>query len=353
MAWSISGLQGLVVAVLVVGLAGMQSFARTSPSEAGEPFVAVDAAVQNAKLGPGVNVLGYDPVWREPSTARFTPQHFQLVRKAGFGHVRLVVHSFDFIDAEGKLDPQWLATLDGYVKAALDQGLNVILDDHDFSACGKDAVICRTKLAAFWSAIAPRYKDAPNRLLFEILNEPHGAITPVLWNQMLVEMLAIIRTTNPTRNVVIGPANWNGLESLPLLLLPDGDRHIIVTFHYYQPMAFTHQGAAFAGPSFENRTGVVWGTPEETKFLNDKFDLVKQWSVTQDRPIYLGEFGVYDRAAMSERVKWTKAVVAAANTRGFSWAWWQFDPDFVLWDFSKPGWVKPLLKALIPSAKTD
>jgi endoglucanase len=42
-------------------------------------------------------------------------------------------------------------------------------------------------------------------------------------------------------------------------------------------------------------------------------------------------------------------VVRAAELRGFSWAWWQFDGDFVLWDFSKPGWVEPILNALIPS----
>jgi endoglucanase len=185
-----------------------------------EPFTAIDAATQNQALGRGVNVLGYDPLWQTPAKARFTPSHFKLIHDAGFQHVRIVLFSFDFIDAQGKIDPQWLATLDTMVKAALDQGLTVILDEHDFLLCAKDVGLCKTKLHAFWSQIAPRYKDAPNRVLFEILNEPNGALTDELWNGLLRDTLALIRTTNPERNVIIGGSHWNGFDSLQTLALP-------------------------------------------------------------------------------------------------------------------------------------
>ena len=344
-------LKGTAFAAILIGVTGCQSVPAVEQSSAplfGEAFTPVDAAAQNAAMGAGVNVLGYDPVWREPGNARFVPEHFRIIREAGFKNVRVVLQSFDFIDRAGKLDPRWLATLDGFVKAALDQGLTVILDEHDFNLCAEDPGVCRTKVNAFWTQIAPHYKDAPNRLIFELLNEPHGAVTDEMWNTMLAETLAVVRATNPTRNVIIGPGHWNSLKSLPLLQLPQADRHIIVTFHYYTPMEFTHQGAAFIGPPIANRVGVTWGTPVEVKLLNDEFDEVKAWSVAQDRPIFLGEFGVYDRAEMRQRVNWAGTVARAAEGRGFSWAWWQFDPDFVLWDFAKPGWVEPILNALIP-----
>jgi len=75
--------------------------------------------------------------------------------------------------------------------------------------------------------------------MFEILNEPNQAVTPELWNTLWHESLAIIRASNPSRNVVMGPAFWNGFEHLSELNLPADDQHIIVTFHYYHPMTFT------------------------------------------------------------------------------------------------------------------
>jgi endoglucanase len=343
--------QGLAIASLLVAFLAPAAAAEPPPAPVfSERFTPIDADAEAAAMGPGVNVLGYDPGWHNPLRWRFMPEHFRAIRAAGFRHVRIVLQAFAFMDEAGTLDPKWLAQLDVFVKAALDAGLIVVLDEHDFTRCAADANACRTKLFAFWRQMAPRYAAAPNRLMFELLNEPHGALTAPLWNSLLADTLALVRTTNPDRNVVIGPSQWNGLGALPLLELPEADRHIIVTFHYYLPMEFTHQGAGFVGPPISTHTGVTWGTPAELQTLTDNFNKVQAWSAAHRRPIYLGEFGVYDSAAMNERVKWTTAMRSAAETRGFAFAWWQFDSDFVLWDFSKPGWVTPLLNALLPPA---
>jgi len=336
----------------LLGVAGCQSTPPVEPPALnfGEAFTPIDAAAQNAAMARGVNVLGYDPLWKDASKARFTTDHFRIIKEAGFSNVRVVLQSFDFIDASGKLDPKWLATLDVMVKAALDQGLTVTLDEHDYELCGKDIDTCRTKLKAFWSQVAPHFKNASGRVLFEILNEPHEALTNALWNAELKDMLAIIRTTNPTRNVVIGAGHWNGLEDLPELELPDSDTHIIVSVHYYHPMAFTHQGASWV-PAYTNKLGISWGSAADYALLNKELDVAKAWSVAHNRPIYLNEFGAYDKAAMADRATWDAAVARAAEARGFSWAYWQLDPDFVLYDFAKPGWVKPILDALIPPGK--
>jgi endoglucanase len=167
-----------------------------------------------------------------------------------------------------------------------------------------------------------------------------------MWNVQLMETLAIIRATNPTRNVIIGPDNWNGIEALPQLVLPATDNHIIVTFHYYHPMEFTHQGAAWV-PQF-NKLGVTWGSDADYALLNKELDIVKTWADANKRPIFLGEFGAYENAAMADRVKWTAAVTRGAEARGFSWAYWQFTGDFIVYDTDKEAWVEPILHALIP-----
>jgi endoglucanase len=325
----------------------LAAFCACVGSAAAEPFTPISAAAQTRALGRGVNVLGYDPVWKDGRATRFQPRHFALIRLAGFRNVRIVLQSFDHMDAEGKLNPTWLATLDTMVSAALDQGLTVILDEHDFGPCSKDAALCRRNLNAFWSQIAPRFKDAPNRVVFELLNEPHGEITDELWNSMLVETLAIVRSSNPERNVIIGGGHSNGLGSLRQLVLPEADRHIIATFHYYNPMSFTHQGAPWANERWRSLSNVSWGTEADYNILNDEFDVAKAWSAATGRPVFLGEFGAYDKAPMESRVKWDAAVARAAEAHGISWAYWQFDPDFVLFDFSKQAFVGPILDALI------
>ncbi|MDR3526961.1 MAG: glycoside hydrolase family 5 protein [Rhizomicrobium sp.] len=317
--------------------------------KAGAAFVPIDPFAQTAEMGRGVNVLGYDPVWSDPAKGRFTPAMFKTIHDAGFSNVRIVLQTFARLDANNKLDPVWLKTLDTMVNAALEQGLTVVLDEHDYELCAKSAEGCRTKVKAVWGQLAPHFKDAPNKVLFELLNEPNGAITPQVWQVLSREFLAVVRQTNPTRNVLIGGPYWNNLEGLPWLKLPEEDRHLIAVLHYYLPRPFTHQGAAWDPVNTD--LGVTWGTESERQVMEEELYVAKTWSDANNRPIFLGEFGAYDKGPMESRAQWTAAVARNAEKYGFAWAYWQFDSDFLLYDFSKPGWVKPILGALIPPTK--
>jgi len=210
---------------------------------AGPVMAAVTPQAQVKAMARGVNILGYDPIWSDPAQARFRLDHLARIKQGGFDTVRVNLHAFEHMDAEYRLDPAWLATLDKVIAAALAQKLTVILDEHNFSACGEKADACKPRLMAFWRQIGQRYKDADDAVVFEILNEPNRQLTEAVWNRWLVEALAVIRETNPTRNVIIGPVLWNNIERLAVLDLPRADRHIIATVHYYHPMEFTHQGA--------------------------------------------------------------------------------------------------------------
>ena len=307
-----------------------------------------DTAATPARLQRGVNIVGYDALWTDPAKARFQLRHMQAIRDGGFDHVRLNLHAFAHMDGENRLSAQWLKTLDELVDAGLKAGLQVILDEHNFNECAKEADIapCRVKLQAFWRQIALRYKGAPDAVVFEILNEPNGA-ADVVWNDMLAENLAIIRGSNPTRRVVVGPKFWNSLEHLDSLRLPEADRRLIVTFHYYTPMEFTHQGASWT-PQFQKLSGVTWGTTADRERLQKDFDKVKAWADKTGRPILMGEFGALESAGMAQRVAWTSAVAGAAEARGFGWSYWQFDSNFVVYDIDKDAWNTPIYRALVP-----
>lgn len=309
--------------------------------------LAQGASLPAQALKRGVNILGYDPIWKDPAQARFQMRHLQLIRDGGFDHVRLNLHAFEHMDGEGRLPASWFKTLDEVLAASLNAGLQVIIDQHNFMDCAKAIDVCRSKLKAFWRQVAPRYKDAPDAVLFEILNEPNGAADP-LWNDILAENLQIIRETNPKRRVVVGPKFWNSMDHLDSLRLPEADRQLVVTFHYYSPFPFTHQGAHWV-EEFKNVSGVTWGTPAEQEQIKKDFDKVKAWAQKHGRPILLGEFGALETGALAQRVAWTSAVARAAEARGFGWSYWQFDSDFIVWDMKADGWVKPILNALVPS----
>lgn len=306
------------------------------------------AAATSAALKRGVNIVGYDPIWTDPTKARFQPRHMQAIRDGGFDHVRFNLHAFAHMDAENRLSAVWFKQLDALVDAGLKAGLQVILDEHNFNECAKATDIdpCRVRLKAFWRQVSAHYMGSPDAVVFEILNEPNGAADAV-WNDMLAENLAIIRESNPTRRVIVGPKGWNSMEHLDSLRLPEADRRLIVTFHYYTPMEFTHQGASWT-PQFQKLSGLTWGTAADREKLGKDLDFVKAWADKTGRPILMGEFGALESAGMAQRVGWTAAVARAAEVRGFAWSYWQFDSDFVLWDMKADGWVKPIHGALVP-----
>ena len=95
----------------------------------------LSAADQVKAMQRGVNIVGYDPLWRDAAKARFKPRHFELIRQAGFSSVRIVLPVAPFAKTSGDpLPDSWFSTLDGLVHDALAQGLTVILDEHDYGS---------------------------------------------------------------------------------------------------------------------------------------------------------------------------------------------------------------------------
>ena len=51
---------------------------------------------------------------------------------------------------------------------------------------------------------------------------------------------------------------------------------------------------------------------------------------------------------MDSRVRYISFVTRHAETLGWSWAYWQFDSDFVVYDIPNDKWVGPIRDALVP-----
>ena len=307
---------------------------------------AADAFAVNRKLGRGVNIIGYDPLWRSVERGRFKARYFRMIKEGGFDTVRINLHPFRHMDRDSnELSDSWWRVLDWAVENALKSELMVILDMHEFGAMGRDPTGNKDRFMAFWRQVSERLADAPDNVLFEILNEPSRELDAKMWDAFYREALAIIRKSNPTRTVIIGPPGYNSIGGLRELTLPEDDRNIILTVHYYSPMDFTHQGARWAGR--QDKIGVPWeGSAEQKAAIERDLAKAQAWAKEHNRPVFLGEFGVYDKAAMADRARYLRFVTRTVERLGWSWAYWQFDSDFVLYDVSEEKWVEPVLKAL-------
>ena len=278
------------------------------------------------------------------------PAYFARIREAGFSSVRIPIRWPDHTttNAPFTIAPSFFGTVDTVAGWALSNGLVAIINMHHFDALTEHPAAQRGKFLALWRQIAAHYRTYPDSLYFELLNEPCRNLTNAAWNPLLKDALREVRATNPRRAVIVGPVNWNTVRELPGLDLPDGDRNLIATFHYYNPFAFTHQGAEWA-EGMRDRTNVAWtGSAAERKAVADDFAFAAAWARTHGRPLYLGEFGAYSKADMASRARWTACVAREAEQHGMSWAYWEFCAGFGAFDPRKGAWRKDLLDALMP-----
>ncbi|HQY25004.1 MAG TPA: glycoside hydrolase family 5 protein [Thermoflexales bacterium] len=313
-----------------------------------------DVFETNRRLGRGMNIGNALEGPREGAWGvMIQDYYFPLIRKAGFDSVRLPIKwsAHAELNAPYTIDPEFMARIDAVVDQALKAGLAVVVNIHHFEEMDKAPLEHRARLVGLWRQIASHFKNRPEDVVFEILNEPNTAQTAALWNETLLLPLKEIRTGNPTRAVVVGGVNWNNVTTLATLDLPADDRYLIGTFHYYNPFHFTHQGAEWVeGASDWNDT--AWeGTPADLAAVRADFDLAVAWGTQNKRPIFMGEFGAYNKAEMEARARWTAAVAREAEQRGFSWAYWEFASGFGAWSPGYGEWREPLLRALVPSAK--
>jgi endoglucanase len=313
-----------------------------------KPFPDAFAATQS--LGRGINLGDALEAPREGQWGVvIAKQYFELIKKAGFNSVRIPinwdVHARK--TAPYTIDWRFFNRVDQVIGWALKQNLVVILDFHNYPGLMKDPQGQKERYLALWQQISGYYKNSPSTVLFELLNEPNDKMDTNQWNKISSEALTLVRQANPNRNVIIGGAGSNAYDQLKNLALPSKDRHIILTFHYYNPFEFTHQGADWVG--MDKFLGQTWdATTAEKAAITGQFFQVATWSLIQNRPVLVGEFGAYSKADIDSRVRWTSYVAREAEKHGFAWTYWEFCSKFGVYDRTTKSWREPLLKALIP-----
>jgi len=253
----------------------------------------------------------------------------------------------------------------------------VIIDLHHYEELNLDPHNQKSRFLSIWRQITERYKGYPDTVFFEILNEPAHNLTPPLWNEFLYDCLVELRQIDNHHTVIIGCAQWSDVQALEELVVPEQETNAIVSFHYYHPFLFTHQGASWGGPDVAT-TGIVFPGPSAEpvvpaegvsqwvrdwitrynqvadpdlnpcgyKLIRNEIDYAAQWGILHKRPLFMGEFGVVASADMRSRANWTKYVRTLLEAKGIPWAYWDFSANLKVYDVEKREWVKELVEAL-------
>jgi endoglucanase len=298
--------------------------------------------------------------------SHYTTTDFINARNQGFDHVRIptgwnyhVGSAPDYIIATS-----FFAQEDFMVTNALNQGLGVMINIHNWNEFATDALANTNEFYAIWRQIAAYYSNSPPQVAFELINEPNGpGSSTAILNPIYAEAIRQIRLTNPNRTIFVDPGQWNSISELGNVLLPDTDSNLIVTVHCYDPFYFTHQGATWAGPD-PATLGVLFPGPPPTPLIPaasigsyvtnwiadyntipaganpsspiafiSKLKLARQWADYYGRPVHVGEFGAYSAFAdTNSRANFYTTFRTTLDSLGLGWAMWDWNAGFHYWD---------------------
>jgi endoglucanase len=286
----------------------------------------------------------------------------RTLKRLGFDHARLSIDPELLIadSKDGKLLPGSMARLDETVSDLIGAGLNVVLDVQPLDGWKKPLASSDEsvdRFVAFWGAFATHYAKADTeKVFFEVLNEPLME-DRTRWEEIQSRAVAMIRSVAPRHTIIATAVRYDHVDEL-LAMEPMDDDNVIYTFHDYDPMWFTHQGAAWgmsgwvalrgvpypSGP--ENMEGVAQQEPDELdrlqveRFSAERWDAsriemeisaVEGWAKLHVVPVYCGEFGVYKEFAdPRSRVRWIHDMRSVLESKNIGWAMWDYDGNFGL-----------------------
>lgn len=318
-------------------------------------------------LRRGINLSGWFAQVYDPKG--YTKEHFQtwvsaadiaLIKSMGFDHVRLSVNPEPMWRSNhaDDLPADYLGYLDGAIKMILDHGLAVILDIHsesDFKAklAHDDAFV--EQFSDYWRALARHYSHLdPNRVFFEILNEPE-VTDPYRWYGVETKLATAIREGAPQHTIIAAGARWSDDDDL-LFLEPLRDPNVIYNFHYYEPHIFTHQGATWGVNYWHYLHGLAYPSTMESaeraaqlepeavnrlfviRYGLDHWDAsridaeigqVADWARQRGVVIACNEFGVYRQYVdASDRARWISDVRSSLEKHNIGWTMWDYSGGF-------------------------
>ncbi|MDB4883025.1 MAG: glycoside hydrolase family 5 [Gemmatimonadetes bacterium] len=321
------------------------------------PGASASAVATATAIGRGVN---FGNMFEAPTEGAWgltvTDAFIDAASAAGFTSVRLPVRwsNHASADAPFTIDAAFVARVESVIDKLLAKGLVVIVNMHHYRQLDGDPLdsgelpvadaAVDVRFVMLWEQLATHFQGRSARLVFELYNEPHGRLNGEAWNVLGARALRVVRKTNPDRVIVIGPTNWNAASDLQRLKMPN-DANLIATVHNYNPFRFTHQGAEWVSPVLP--VGVTCCSAAQEADMIAPLDVAKAWSAARRYPVFVGEFGAYDKADDVSRIDFNLKMRQAMEGRGMTWTYWEFAAGFGVYDPVKLSFRQGLLNSLL------
>ncbi len=311
-----------------------------------------------------------------------TEEDVKQVAAWGLDHVRVPIDYNLLEDDQGTPTDYGYKYIDRAVEWCGRYGLNMILDLHATYGFSFDAgeennsffasKECQDRFYRLWEALAKRYGNVGDRLAFELLNEVTDKEYCDIWNEIAGECIKRVRAIAPDVYIIIGGYHNNCIEALPDLRMPDDER-IVYTFHFYEPLIFTHQGAYWIpgmDTSFRMKITDTYGQmtqytkeqlsqvsigfskydPDATldvTYFENAFKEAVELAEERNVPLYCGEHGVIDRVDAEDTLGWYRIASEAFNKFSIGRAAWSYkEMDFGLTDDHMASVLPEVLKCL-------
>lgn len=293
------------------------------------------------KVQKGINVEGA-LLW---SNATELPDHwiykestYKGIKEKGFDHIRIPCNFGDNTvkdDPEHTITPEYFECLDKAVNYALSAGLIAVIDFHGGKPdLNKDFVNAKPIFINYWEQVAKRYKNYPNTLMFELINEPTFDFNSL--NELQMETVAKIRETNPTRVIALAATPYNGDYGMWNTEFPKDDPNVMISIHSYDPMGFTHQGADWSEPV--DNTVVNFREDDKPAVLSD-IENCEYYAQRTGRKVWISEWGTYLRIAPKDDVtEYVKYFTEKCKEKGISYCYWEYGNGFGAFNVGDGTW---------------
>lgn len=233
------------------------------------PTDSVKAYPQGFAAYKGVNIahwLSQVFGW-SPRETFFTEADIMQIKAMGFDHIRLPLDEEQLWTEDGTPIDSAFSYLTKAVDWCISNDLCIIADlhilrSHHFNAKNGEGKMLlwsdtasQNTFISLWSDLQAKLSQYPtDKLAYELLNEP-AAPEAEQWNALVERAISQIRETEPNRIIFVGANNWQTIDNLPFLKVPEGDTNIVIAFHSYDPMLVTHYKAHWT--KFKDYTGPV------------------------------------------------------------------------------------------------
>jgi hypothetical protein len=345
--------------------------------------IGISHAMAWARVEPGPARVFAFPPFSDPDNA-LTAAALQTLHRSGFDFIRFAVDPGPFLQYKGDRRAALDRMLLNRVHLILTAGLSVIVDFHpsdihpDYTAgaltAGLDTPLFRAYLGLLErTAVLLDGLHTPNVAL-ELMNEPPSP--PAQWQPMLEAAYAAARGRAAGLVLVLEGGSEASMPALMAMQTMQfaADPAALLSFHYYEPYQFTHQGApwnparyladvpypAHARPlddslaataaaiaesglgeqpkseaylDAKQRLESYWTSNFNADSIAKNFAQIAAWARSQGIPadrILLGEFGArktvlqFGDPGAAERRQWFHDVSHAAEREGFGWAVWAY-----------------------------